>query len=219
MLLPCTRNNIKYAPDPSAFGVTVKCPLNSDISCFSISFLEIIQTCLLEIKIVFFGNKKLIPAGPLRQPLKTGLDNVDAIILIGKDQRGIIELIPEGKPVFKARITLPDSWIYNQEMPYVAFAGMGQPEKFHSTLWSKGINVTGWHTFPDHHIYTEPEWKKLVAEAKSKGARLITTEKDAVRIPSAYKSDIALDVVPVTLEWEDPEKLAQFLVSRIEASG
>lgn len=163
-----------------------------------------------------FGNRMQIPAGPLRQPLKPGLETIDAVILIGKDQRGIRETVPEHVPVFGAKIRVPESWIYNQEMPYVAFAGMGQPAKFHSTLWSKGINVIGWHTFPDHHNYSAAELEKLGAEAKKKNARLITTEKDAVRIPAGFKSEVAIDVMPVILEWEDPEGLARFLTDALK---
>jgi tetraacyldisaccharide 4'-kinase len=162
-----------------------------------------------------FGNLNLIPAGPLRGPLKEALKKIDAFILIGKDQTNISNIIPETTPVFEANIKVPDSWIYNQKTPYVAFAGMGQPEKFHSTLWSKGINVVGWHTFADHYPYSIEDINKLAKEANKKEARLITTEKDYVRIPSSARNSVAIDVMPVSLKFNDEDSFVEFLDKKI----
>ena len=163
-----------------------------------------------------FGNKKLIPAGPLREPLKKGINNIDAFILIGQDTLNITSLIPDHKPIFKAQLTVPENWIYNQEVPYIAFSGMAHPEKFHSTLWSKGINVIGWHTFPDHYNFTEDDLNKLIKDAKAKKARLITTEKDYVRIPSDINFDITIDVMPITLLWDAPDELAEYITNQVK---
>jgi tetraacyldisaccharide 4'-kinase len=162
-----------------------------------------------------FGNKKLIPAGPLREPLHEGMKNSDAFILIGQDTQDVKSIIPENKPIFKAQLSVPESWIYNQETPYIAFSGMAHPEKFHSTLWSKGINVIGWHTFPDHYNFSKEDIHKIAEDAKSKKARLITTEKDFVRIPSDINFDITIDVMPITLIWEKPDELTEFIMSKI----
>lgn len=166
-----------------------------------------------------FGNSKTLPAGPLRETLSQGFDKVDAFILIGNDERNIKQILPKEKPVFEAIIKVPDDWICDREVPYVAFAGMGQPEKFHSTLWDKGLNVVGWHAYPDHHQYTENDLKKLAKIAKDKGARLITTEKDAVRLPAAFKNDVTLDIMPVVLEFKDEQDLEAYLKEKLKTEG
>lgn len=162
-----------------------------------------------------FGNGRLLPAGPLREPLAKGIERSDAFIMIGHDSGDIAGKLAKSKPVFKAQIRVPDSWINNHTMPYVAFAGMGQPDKFLNTLLSKKVNIVGWHSFADHHPYSFKEMEKLAKEAERKGARLITTEKDLVRIPLAFKKEVTIDTIPVTLEFEQPQAVFDFLIDRL----
>lgn len=158
------------------------------------------------------GNGKLLPAGPLREPLNEALERTDAIILIGEDQRSITNKIPAHIPVFGASIKprlIPDS-----QKNYIAFAGLGRPEKFKKTLEDCGLKLAAFHAFADHHPYTEGEMQKLLQEANLKKAVLITTEKDWVRIPEIRRSQI--QTLQITLEWNEPESLSEFLGKALE---
>lgn len=165
-----------------------------------------------------FGNRMMLPAGPLREPLATGLEKADAIIMIGNDETGAAALLPEGKPAFHATIEVPDSWIANRDTSYVAFSGIAHPSKFKTSLEKMDLNIALWHPFPDHYQFTPHDLRELADEAGKLDARLITTAKDAVRIPREFSRELPLDILPVELRWKDPQAVAAFLKNRIEAA-
>lgn len=163
-----------------------------------------------------FGNEKVIPAGPLRQPLGDGLERTDAFILIGEDENNVLTKIPDGKPVFRAKmqvrapLDLPHG-------PYVAFCGIGFPEKFRATIESEKIECVAFHDYADHHDFTIDDMTKLVDEALDKKARLLTTEKDFVRLPDFTKKSL-IDVLPIEIIFENPDGLLDFIRSRLSGS-
>ncbi|WP_292151340.1 tetraacyldisaccharide 4'-kinase, partial [Mesorhizobium sp.] len=65
---------------------------------------------------------------------------------------------------------------------FLAFAGIGHPEKFFDTLRGAGGEVALSRAFPDHHFYAADELADLAALAKREGLRLVTTAKDAARL-------------------------------------
>lgn len=158
-----------------------------------------------------FGNEHMLPAGPLRQPLKKGLEQADAFIFIGKDRRNVTPLLSE-KPVFKANFkALKD--LSNTDK-YIAFAGLGYPQKFFNFLRdSLEDRLVDTIAFADHHPYSANDLQSLRERAMELGATLITTEKDAARLSP---KDDDIEVLPVTLEWEDEAALVQFLKDRVK---
>ncbi|MCD8525679.1 MAG: tetraacyldisaccharide 4'-kinase [Alphaproteobacteria bacterium] len=115
-----------------------------------------------------FGNQKLLPAGPLREPLNSAFDKADAFILIGADTRQITASLPADKPVFKAQIKpdLPDDLDITR--PLIAFAGLARPEKFQKMLTGMNANIVGWHEFPDHYTYKGKDTRAFAQEARDK---------------------------------------------------
>lgn len=162
------------------------------------------------------GNRLVIPAGPLREKTATGFKKSDAFIIAGDDTAGIQKLLPPEKPVIRARLSVPADWIAAKNVSYIAFCGLGRPEKFRKTIEAQGLKIAGWHEFPDHHVFLKRDLKKLDDEALSKDARLLTTEKDAMRIPSEFKFKSPIDSMPVRIEWDngDKKKLAQIITNR-----
>lgn len=158
-----------------------------------------------------FGNRKLLPAGPLREPLNEAFTKTDAFIIIGNDNRKIKETLPNGKPVFSAHIDIAKNAKYKKTKPYIAFTGIGQPEKFETTLHNASIKLLKFHSFPDHYKFHPDELETLHLEAKANKARLITTEKDAMRLPPEFKSTAPLDILPIELHWKAPAKLKTLL--------
>jgi tetraacyldisaccharide 4'-kinase len=141
-----------------------------------------------------FGNGRVIPAGPLREPVAAAAARCAAAVLIGKDETGAVARLPSGLAVLRARL------VSDPPPPgkLVAFAGIGRPEKFRETLAAAGGQVAALHGFPDHHPYAASDLRPLLAE----GTTLVTTPKDMVRVPTALRPHIV--AVGVRLEWDTP---------------
>lgn len=154
-----------------------------------------------------FGNQKMIPAGPLRTPLSTGLDKADAFVLIGEDKHDIVAKLPLNKPLFRAHIK--PSRLPEKEASYLAFAGLGYPQKFFSFLEELGLDLFETVSFPDHYAYSEDDINALIKKAEKENIRLITTEKDIVKVPEFLRPQI--DVLPITLQWDNQKALVEFL--------
>lgn len=156
-----------------------------------------------------FGNGRVLPAGPLREPARRGLARAEAVLLIGEDRTGLAKRIGEDVPMLRARL-VPDAAGHALGGRRVhAFAGIGRPRKFFDMLEALGAHLTGRTPFPDHHRYAPSEIAKLLAAAERSDAVLATTAKDAVRLPPAARKSVA--VVDVELQFEDVERLDALL--------
>jgi tetraacyldisaccharide 4'-kinase len=152
-----------------------------------------------------FGNGKCIPAGPLREPVSKGLARGDLLLTIGEEaaQDRFDEIwskditLPRSKAVLTPLQTGMD-WT---ETPFLAFAGIGYPEKFFATLRAAGAKILQTHALDDHQPLTTALLQRMEADAARLGAQLVTTEKDAVRLPSSYRRKVL--TLPVRLEIED----------------
>jgi len=153
---------------------------------------------------VGFGNGAVLPAGPLREPLKAGLARADAIILIGEDKTNAIDRIRAYRdlPILRARLE-PDA--SNPDMKgrtVFAFAGIARPQKFRTTLEAAGAVVAGFGEFPDHYAYDDEDLQGIVQAARAGNAPLVTTAKDAVRLPANLRDQVL--VFGVHLVFDDP---------------
>ena len=155
------------------------------------------------------GNGRLMPAGPLREPLEDALARADAVIVIGDDRSGIRDAVAGRRPLLWARhVPVADTdGISGKRV--VAFAGIGRPGKFFETLAGMGCHVIATRDFPDHHAYSPDEIMSLIDTAAAANALLVTTEKDAVRLPPAARDMVK--VLRVVLEWQDDDALDKLL--------
>lgn len=163
-----------------------------------------------------FGNGRVIPAGPLREPVETGLARADLVVLVGDHASCIAscDAWPDIRAVTHVEATLvaqQTGWPLDGEN-VVAFAGIGRPQKFFDTLTGLGARLLEAHAFGDHEVYTPQILRRLTRRAQSLGAALVTTEKDAVRLPLDVRREVI--TVQVTLEPADWEPL-DTLVSKI----
>lgn len=152
-----------------------------------------------------FGNRRLIPAGPLREPVEDGLRRADAVVLMGDDA---FRIPPFRGPVFRAglRPSAPDRF---KGRSVFAMAGIGRPDKFFHTLEAMGARIVGTKSFPDHHRYTLLELEAVKRIAANSGALLVTTEKDLVRIDASRRDGIL--PVPVHAVFADDPNLGIML--------
>ena len=153
------------------------------------------------------GNQRLLPAGPLREPLNTGLAKADATILNGQDETGLSALLPNTLPQFRGKL-YPDQKVAKAmgKKRFIAFAGIGRPKRFFETVTKTGANVVRTLSFADHHRYSEADLSRLQQEAWTNGADLITTHKDWVRLPPDWRARIL--VLPVTFRFSRNDKSA-----------
>jgi tetraacyldisaccharide 4'-kinase len=173
-----------------------------------------------------FGNGRLLPGGPLREPLGA-LKRADVIIATGTQDdvaAGRPLALPEGiqAPIFRCYYqprdfvqgapekAFPTAFVKGKKI--CAFAGIGNPMAFLKTLRALGAEVAVFMPFPDHHRYKPADVTLIAARARQYQAEMIvTTEKDAIKIepfdfllPGAY----ALRIEMVFLSGrEDFEKL------------
>lgn len=149
-----------------------------------------------------FGNGHVIPAGPLREPVAVGLSRADMLLSIGPESAqdrfaktwgahvtvphltGALEPLPTGLPL--------------HGMPVLAFAGIGHPEKFFQTLRGLGANLLATHALADHQPLSDALMQRLLRDAHMRGAQVVTTEKDAVRLSPDYRAQVL--TLPVRLE-------------------
>jgi len=155
-----------------------------------------------------FGNGRLLPAGPLREPVAAAAARARAAVLIGEDRHAAIPALPPGLPVMRADL-VQDLRGLDLTARYFAFAGIGRPEKFFDGLRRAGVTLAGTRAFADHHPYTNAERAALHTEATALRAGLLTTPKDLARLPIAARAGIA--VAGVALAWADEAALDALL--------
>jgi tetraacyldisaccharide 4'-kinase len=157
-----------------------------------------------------FGNGRLLPAGPLREPVAQGLRRAGAVVLIGEDRRDVAAQLAGRVPVIlRARLVADDAALGLKGRKLLAFAGIGRPAKFFTTLEALGADIVERVPFADHHRYTADEAMQLVEDAQRLGATPVTTAKDFVRLPEGSRQMVT--AVGVHLEFHDPAAVDRLL--------
>ncbi len=155
-----------------------------------------------------FGNGFLLPAGPLREPVAQAARRCRAAVLIGRDETGALAALPSGLPVLRAALVTDCSEDLSHR-PVIAFAGIARPEKFFRSVRDMGAELVAMHGFADHHVYGSGDAARLLEAATRRGATLVTTAKDYVKLPPTLRA--ASLMVRVRLEWEDEAALRAIL--------
>lgn len=149
-----------------------------------------------------FGNGRLLPAGPLREPVAAGAARCAAAVLVGPDVAGAVAMLPPDLPVLATRLVQDDTINTLKNCRILPFAGIAHPEKFFAPLEAAGAILVARLPFPDHHPYTARELDRLLTRAAALDALPVTTPKDAVRLPPAIRARVR--VIGVGLAWDDP---------------
>jgi tetraacyldisaccharide 4'-kinase len=163
---------------------------------------------------VGFGNGRLLPAGPLRQSVNAGILAADMVLSIGPQpaQREFSQWLEGTNELAHVTAVLEplQTGMLWHDLRAFAFAGIGRPEKFFDTLRGSGVNVMRTRAFGDHEMLSSKVLKRMEFEATQAGAQLVTTEKDAVRLPKEWRQKVI--TFPVRLEVEQEEILTEAVI-------
>ncbi len=152
--------------------------------------------------IIGTGNNFILPAGPLRNTTKS-IKKSDAIIINRTASDNLLKIIKKyKKPIFHSEIILKNAKEYkNKEV--IAFAGIGNPNKFYYSLQKESIKIKQSINFPDHYNYKKQDLEKIIK--LSNDNPILTTEKDYVKIPERFKK--AITSIKTDLEITDINQL------------
>lgn len=150
-----------------------------------------------------FGNRRARPFGPLKVPLKQGLSSADLLISIGptQAQARFTQELARTITHAKGRLAPLQTGMQWKGMRVYAFAGIGVPDRFFATLHDAGAEIVARHALTDHQELTTALMARMEREAWALGAQMVTTEKDAVRLPMEMRRKVL--VLPVRMELEN----------------
>lgn len=159
---------------------------------------------------VGFGNGCVLPAGPLRENLAVGLNAANAVVITGKDKAGVKQTLRQWQhPILNADLQMDETVTDLRDKAVIAFAGLARPDKFFEGLRENGVHPLNCIPFPDHHPFSDLDLSQLTHLALQAEALLVTTPKDAARLPPAFRRKV--QVVGVGLHWTSPEMIESLL--------
>ena len=142
----------------------------------------------------WIGNGFLIPSGPLREKLQS-LSKYDAVFFNGNKEdisylKILVKKFNNNIKIFETHYSPINSDKFDKNDKYLIFSGIGNPDIFKETLTKNKFNIVKEIKFPDHYSYTKNDIDKIRMIAKNFDAKILTTEKDYVKIDSRYLYDI-----------------------------
>jgi len=164
----------------------------------------------------WIGNGLTIPSGPLRENINN-LKNYKHIFLNGnlenlENIKKIIKKINSNLIIHIGEYIPLNIDTFNKEDDYVIFSGIGNHDTFVSMIKKYGLNIKKEFEFPDHYIYSTSEMDNILNQAEYLNCKIITTEKDFLRINKNYKNINRIKYIKSDLKIIDEEKLINSII-------
>ena len=167
----------------------------------------------------WIGNGRLIPSGPLRERLKS-LRKYDGVFLKGKKSSYIVKLIKKTNPkieIFTTKYEVINSKKFDKKKSYLAFSGIGNSNDFKKILIQNKFKIIKEIIFPDHYKYKKKDIKDIKDLATKMNAKIITTEKDFVKVKMINNKDI--NFLKINLKIQNENKIFNFIKSRFNEAN
>lgn len=161
-----------------------------------------------------FGNGKVMPAGPLRQKVRSGLKLADLVIIIGqKNQKLKNEITCQTSALLIEGQIRATNFAQFRNKKILAFCGLAYPSKFFSFLENQGLELVKTVSFADHHKYENKELVELQNQASALSATLLTTKKDWVKFSPILQQEIPY--LDIALELENKELVIDSIIKKL----
>ncbi|MGB2000207.1 MAG: tetraacyldisaccharide 4'-kinase [Candidatus Puniceispirillaceae bacterium] len=164
------------------------------------------------------GNGWLIPAGPLRTPFASGVEQLDLAVINGADETGLASRLSDRVQLFDA-ILRPEAGVIEafDQTPLLAFAGIGRPGRFFASIEAIGGQIAKKLSFADHHPYSQQDLAQIQEDAQRHGAEMITTHKDWMRLPADWRARVAM--LPVSVDMGNETGFLDAIETHLVAAG
>ena len=155
------------------------------------------------------GNGRLLPSGALRETISSAIKRASFFIIVNKDETNFFEKINNKKEIINASIR-EENKNFGKDR-YIAFCGLGKPQKFFDSLKKTNYNVIKEIVFEDHYYYKDKDLKQILDIAEKNNAKVITTEKDFVKLPNNYKGKV--EILKINVMFENKDRLKELLLN------
>ncbi len=172
---------------------------------------------------IWLGNGHLIPSGPLRENINS-LKKYDGVFLKNTNENtNLINIISEIKKInsrikiFISKVKIKNISKFNLSDNFFIFSGIGNSTSFKEILVNNRFNIIREKIFPDHYEYKDNDLYKILEISKKNNLKIITTEKDYIKIPNHLKNEI--NFVEIDLKIDEEEKLIKFIETKLNETN
>ncbi len=165
----------------------------------------------------WIGNGLIIPAGPLREKINS-IKEYDAVVING-DPKLNVNLIAELKriknnlKIFETNYEISNLNDFDIKLNYVIFSAIGNPKNFLNLLKKNNFNILKEFIFPDHYIYSDKDIESIINYSKSNNLKIITTEKDYLKINQKFFDEI--NILKLDVKILNEKKFKNFLIGKL----
>tara|TARA_B110001450_G_scaffold254226_1_gene279169 strand:+ start:1389 stop:2327 length:939 start_codon:yes stop_codon:yes gene_type:complete len=165
----------------------------------------------------WIGNGLLLPAGPLREKIQS-ISKYDAIFLNGNNEdisdiETVIRQYNSNIKIFKTSYEVTNINEFQLLDKYLIFSGIGNPKTFENTLKNNNLNIVKHMKFPDHYLYSAKDINEIKSQAKDLNCKILTTEKDFVKLNNINSDGI--QSIKVDIKIKDEKELIKFIKSNL----
>ena len=172
---------------------------------------------------IWLGNGYLIPSGPLRENIESLKKYHGVFLKITDESANLIDIVSEIKKtnskieIFNSRVEITNIDKFSPSDKYLIFSGIGNSTSFKEILINNKFNIIEEKIFSDHHKYRDEDINRILEISKKKNLKILTTEKDYVKIPNYFKNSI--NYIEINLKIDDEKKLLKFIKSKINETN